>query len=52
MRLRTLREGSVLGLLVIFGVLVFGGLSLWIKGVAFGKKSYQIIDFPDFMVFR
>lgn len=47
MRSRTLREGSV-GLLIIFGVLVFGGLSLWIKGFAFGKKSYQIIaDFPD-----
>lgn len=47
MRSRTIREGSI-GLLVIFGVLIFGGLALWIKGFAFGKESYQIIaDFPD-----
>lgn len=47
MRSRTLKEGSV-GLLIILGVLVFGGLTLWIKGFVFGKQSYQIIaDFPD-----
>ncbi|MEY2857227.1 MAG: hypothetical protein RLZZ74_1539 [Cyanobacteriota bacterium] len=47
MRSRTLREGSV-GLLIIFGVLLFGGLALWIRGVTLGKQSYQIIaDFPD-----
>lgn len=47
MRSRTLREGSV-GLLIILGVLLFSGLTLWIRGFAFGKKSYQIIaDFPD-----
>ena len=47
MRSRTIREGSI-GLLVIVGVLVFGGLALWIKGFAFGEKSYKIIaDFPD-----
>ncbi len=47
MRSRTLREGSV-GLLIIFGILVFGGLALWIKGIKFGAKSYKIIaDFPD-----
>jgi len=47
MRSRTLREGSV-GLLIIFGALLFGGLALWIRGFAFGKQSYQIIaDFPD-----
>ena len=47
MRSRTIREGSI-GLLVIFGVLIFGGLALWIKGFAFGKESYKIIaDFPD-----
>ncbi|MEO1693180.1 MAG: MlaD family protein, partial [Cyanobacteria bacterium J06631_6] len=28
--------------------LVFGGLTLWIKGFTFGKTSYQIVaDFPD-----
>jgi phospholipid/cholesterol/gamma-HCH transport system substrate-binding protein len=47
MRSRTLREGSV-GLLIIFGILLFGGLALWVRGFSFGKKSYQIIaDFPD-----
>ena len=47
MRARTLREGSV-GLLIIFGVLLFGGLALWIRGIAFGKESYKIVaDFPD-----
>ena len=47
MRSRTLREGSV-GLLIIFGILVFGGLALWIKGIKFGAKSYKLIaDFPD-----
>ena len=47
MRSRTLREGSV-GLLIIFGVLVFGGLALWIKGFAFGRESYQVVaSFPD-----
>lgn len=47
MRSRTLREGSV-GLLIIFGVLVFGGLALWIRGFAFGRESYQVVaSFPD-----
>ncbi|MEO1671030.1 MAG: MlaD family protein [Cyanobacteria bacterium J06631_2] len=47
MRSRTLKEGSV-GLLIIAGALVFGGLTLWIRGFALGKTSYQIIaDFPD-----
>ncbi len=47
MRSRTVREGSV-GLLIIFGILVFGGLVLWIRGVSFGKKGYKITaDFPD-----
>lgn len=47
MRSRTLREGSV-GLLIILGILLFGGLALWIRGFTFGKTSYQIIaDFSD-----
>ena len=47
MRARTLREGSV-GLLIIFGVLLFGGLALWIRGFTVGKDSYKIVaDFPD-----
>lgn len=47
MRSRTMREGSV-GLLIIFGVVLFSGVALWIKGFAFGEKSYKIVaDFPD-----
>lgn len=47
MRARTLKEGSV-GLLVIFGILLFGGLTLWIRGFAIGKKTYKVVvDFPD-----
>ncbi len=47
MRSSTVREGSV-GLLIIFSILVFGGIVLWIKGVTLGNKSYKITaDFPD-----
>lgn len=47
MRSRTLREGSV-GLLIIFGILLFGTAALWIKGFAFGEKSYKVVvSFPD-----
>ena len=47
MRARTLREGSV-GLLIIFGALLFGGLALWIRGFTFGKETYEVVvDFPD-----
>ena len=47
MRSRTHREGSV-GLLIVAGVLLFGGVVLWIRGFAFGNESYKIVaDFPD-----
>ena len=47
MRARTLREGSV-GLLIIFGILLFGGLALWIRGFTVGKETYKVVvDFPD-----
>ena len=47
MRSRTIREGSV-GLLILFTILLFGGVALWIKGITFGNKSYKITaDFPD-----
>jgi phospholipid/cholesterol/gamma-HCH transport system substrate-binding protein len=39
MRSRTLREGSV-GLLIILGLGLLGGTLLWLKGLAFGEKSY------------
>ncbi len=47
MRSRTLREGSV-GLLIIFSVVLFGGVALWLKGIRFGEEGYEIVaDFPD-----
>ena len=47
MRLRTLRDGSV-GLLIIFGILLFGAVTLWLRGIKFGEEGYEIIaDFPD-----
>lgn len=47
MRSRTLREGSV-GLLIVFGILLFGAAAFWIKGFVFGDKSYKVVvSFPD-----
>ncbi|MGL5796139.1 MAG: MlaD family protein [Waterburya sp.] len=47
MRSRTLREGSV-GLLIIFSIILFGGVILWIRGIQFGEQSYKIIaDFAN-----
>lgn len=47
MRSRTLREGSV-GLLIILALGLLGGILLWIKGLAFGEKSYQAtIEFDN-----
>jgi phospholipid/cholesterol/gamma-HCH transport system substrate-binding protein len=40
MRSRTIREGSV-GLLIIAGLVVVGGLILWIRGLNLGQRSYQ-----------
>jgi phospholipid/cholesterol/gamma-HCH transport system substrate-binding protein len=41
MRSRTIREGSV-GLLVIFGFLLFGGVIIWLRGFRLGQESYKI----------
>ncbi|MGB3494336.1 MAG: MlaD family protein [Elainellaceae cyanobacterium] len=41
MRPRTVREGSV-GLLILAGLIVFGGLVLWVRGLNLGSRSYQI----------
>jgi phospholipid/cholesterol/gamma-HCH transport system substrate-binding protein len=47
MRSRTLREGSV-GLLVIVGVVLFGGLILWLRGINPGARSYTLeVELPD-----
>ncbi|MBD1849653.1 MCE family protein [Cyanobacteria bacterium FACHB-502] len=46
MRSRTVREGSV-GLLILLGLALLGGLILWIRGFAPGRRSYIItVGFP------
>ena len=42
LRSRSLKEGS-LGLLIIAGIAIFGGISLWLRGFQFGQSKYQII---------
>ncbi|MBE9070968.1 MCE family protein [Leptolyngbya cf. ectocarpi LEGE 11479] len=47
MRARTIREGSV-GLLILAGVALFGGLVMWLRGAAFGQRSYRLlVDFES-----
>ncbi|GAB4226548.1 MAG: MlaD family protein [Stanieria sp.] len=47
LRSRTIREGSV-GLLVLVGIALFGAVALWLRGINFTEKSYQIIaEFPN-----
>lgn len=44
---RALREGR-LGLFALLGLLVFGALTIWLRGGGFGQKSYRLtIEFPD-----
>ncbi|MEM8780493.1 MAG: MlaD family protein [Cyanobacteria bacterium P01_G01_bin.49] len=45
--MRTLQEGSV-GLFAILGLIIFGGLVVWLRGGILGQKTYQIsADFED-----
>lgn len=47
LRSRTIREGSV-GLLVLVGIALFGAVALWLRGINFTGKNYQIIaEFPN-----
>ncbi|MEA5464248.1 MlaD family protein [Leptothoe sp. PORK10 BA2] len=47
MRARTIREGSV-GLLILAGVVLFGGLVMWLRGVSYGQSSYRLlVDFES-----
>ena len=41
LRMRTLKEGSV-GLFALSGLILFGGLVIWLRGGVLGQKSYQI----------
>lgn len=47
LRSRTIREGSV-GLLALLGIVCFGFIALWLRGINFRDKSYEIIgEFPN-----
>ncbi len=47
LRPRTIREGSV-GLLAILGLVLFGGLAIWLRGLEFGPSKYNIVvEFSD-----
>lgn len=44
---RMLREGSV-GLLVMFGLSLFGSFVLWLRGFSLGKQNYTVVvEFRD-----
>lgn len=42
MRSRTLREGSV-GLLILVFLVILGGLVMWLRGMRLGDRGYEII---------
>ncbi len=47
LRLRTVREGSV-GLFALLGLVLFGGLAIWLRGGLLGKNTYQLFaEFND-----
>ncbi len=47
LRSRTVREGSV-GLFIALGVLLFAGVSLWLRGIKLGKSTYRVdVEFPN-----
>ncbi|MEO0836143.1 MAG: MlaD family protein [Cyanobacteria bacterium J06642_3] len=47
LRSRTVREGSV-GLFIIFGVLLFAGISVWLRGIRLGRSTYNVtVEFPN-----
>lgn len=46
LRSRAIREGSV-GLFALVGLLVFGGITIWLRGGGWGEKNYQFtVSFP------
>lgn len=42
LRPRTIREGSV-GLFALLGLVVLGGIAVWLRGGGLGRESYRII---------
>lgn len=45
LRMRSLQEGSI-GLFALFGLIVFGGIVVWLRGGIIGQQTYQF--FADF----
>lgn len=46
LRSRAIREGSV-GLFALLGLIVFGGITIWLRGGGWGEKNYQFTaSFP------
>lgn len=46
LRSRTMREGSV-GLLIVAGILSFGAVALWLRGIKLGESTYNVTaEFP------
>ncbi len=47
MRSRTVREGSI-GLFILFGIALFIGIALWLRGFQLGKRSFNVfIEFAN-----
>lgn len=47
LRSRTVREGTV-GLFALLGLVLFGGLVIWLRGGGFGQRNYQFVaEFSD-----
>jgi len=47
LRPRTMKEGSV-GLFALLGLVIIGGIVLWLRGGAFGNPGYQVlVEFVD-----
>lgn len=47
LRPRTIKEGSV-GLFALFGLLVIGGVAIWLRGGGFGRPGYNVlVQFSD-----
>jgi phospholipid/cholesterol/gamma-HCH transport system substrate-binding protein len=47
LRSRTIREGSV-GLLALVGIILFGAIALWLRGINLKEESYKVVgEFPN-----
>ena len=47
LRSRSVREGS-LGLFALLGLILFAGVAVWVRGIAFGRRAYEFtVKFAD-----